>query len=60
VLADVFDRKVSLASALDDYGVVIDAASLTVDAAATTARRAARRAARGPIHCTFDRGDAPR
>ncbi len=47
VLRDVANELVSLASARDDYGVVIDASALAVDEAATTRRRAGLRAARG-------------
>ncbi len=47
VLRDVRNELVSPAAARDDYGVVIDPATGTVDRAATEARRAALRAARG-------------
>jgi hypothetical protein len=47
VLTDVRKELVSLASARDDYGVVLDATTWTVDAAATVARRADLRARRG-------------
>jgi N-methylhydantoinase B len=57
VLADVLDRKVSPASAFEDYGVVLDPTATAVEPAATAARRAALRSARGPIDWTFDRGD---
>jgi N-methylhydantoinase B len=42
VLADVLNEYVSVDAARDDYGVVIDAASMTVDDAATAILRAAR------------------
>ena len=42
VLDDVLDGYVSVEGASRDYGVVIDAATLTVDATATTARRTLR------------------
>jgi N-methylhydantoinase B len=42
VLADVLNEYVSLDAARDDYGVVIDPATMTVDAAATSASRAER------------------
>jgi N-methylhydantoinase B len=42
VLADVVNEYVSLAAARADYGVAIDAATMTVDAAATAALRAGR------------------
>jgi len=44
VLTDVLDEYVSIESARDDYGVVIDPASKTVDAKATAALRKAKRA----------------
>ncbi|MGR8919750.1 MAG: hydantoinase B/oxoprolinase family protein [Gammaproteobacteria bacterium] len=40
VLDDVLDEYISLESARDVYGVVIDPASMTIDAAATETRRA--------------------
>ena len=45
VLADVVNGYVSLDAARDDYGVVIDAATMTIDGAATTALRSERRTA---------------
>jgi N-methylhydantoinase B len=45
VLSDVLDEFVSVESARDDYGVVIDAKTETVDASATAALRAVKRAA---------------
>ena len=47
VLRDVRNELLSAAKAAADYGVVVDTARWTVDAAATQARRAAIRAARG-------------
>ncbi len=47
VLRDVRNGLVSLAAARDDYGVVVDPATETVDAAATAACRAALARARG-------------
>jgi N-methylhydantoinase B len=47
VLRDARNELVGLASAREDYGVVLDAATWTVDAAATTALRAELRARRG-------------
>jgi len=35
VLADVLEEKVGIAAARDDYGVVIDSFTMTVDARAT-------------------------
>jgi N-methylhydantoinase B len=47
VLRDVRNELVSLASAREDYGVVIDPTAWTVDEAATVEQRARLRAARG-------------
>jgi len=44
VLADVLDSFVSLISARDDYGVVIDPDAMTIDVAATAAERERLRA----------------
>jgi N-methylhydantoinase B len=41
---DVVEELITLAAARDDYGVVIDPASMAVDEAATTALRAQMRA----------------
>jgi N-methylhydantoinase B len=50
VLRDVRNELVSLESGRDDYGVVVDPATWTVDEAATAALRARLRAARpGPL-----------
>jgi N-methylhydantoinase B len=46
VLEDVIDEKVSLAQALDAYGVVIDAATMQLDDAATECKRNELRQAR--------------
>ena len=43
VLEDVVEGYVSLEGARQDYGVVVDPASMTVDEAATAAARAAMR-----------------
>jgi N-methylhydantoinase B len=45
VLADVVNGYVSLDAAREDYGVVIDAATMTIDSAATTALRSEPRTA---------------
>ncbi|MBL8131701.1 MAG: hydantoinase B/oxoprolinase family protein [Anaerolineae bacterium] len=45
VLSDVMNDYVSVESARRDYGVVIDPATMTIDAAATQALRSARRPA---------------
>jgi N-methylhydantoinase B len=45
VLADVVNEYVSLDAARDDYGVVIDAATMTIDGAATAALRSEPRTA---------------
>ncbi len=42
VLADVIDEFVSVEGAREDYGVVIDSATMTIDAAATARLRAER------------------
>jgi N-methylhydantoinase B len=47
VLRDVTNELVSVESARDDYGVVVDPATLTVDQAATARRRAELRSSRG-------------
>jgi N-methylhydantoinase B len=47
VLRDVRNGLVSLAGARDDYGVVVDPATWTVDPAATAARRAELTTRRG-------------
>jgi N-methylhydantoinase B len=57
VIEDVLDRRASLAEARDVYGVVIDAATWTVDAALTAQRRAELAAACRPDTPTYDRGD---
>ncbi|ADB50557.1 hydantoinase B/oxoprolinase family protein [Conexibacter woesei] len=48
VLDDVLDEYVSLDGAKSDYGVVVDAATRTVDAEATERERAARKREPGP------------
>jgi N-methylhydantoinase B len=60
VLADVLDGKVSAQSARADYGVALLVGGAAVDHDATKACREALRRARGPIHWTFDRGEAGR
>jgi len=47
VLRDVANELVSVESARDDYGVVLDQSGSAVDEAATTRRRTELRAARG-------------
>jgi N-methylhydantoinase B/oxoprolinase/acetone carboxylase alpha subunit len=42
VLGDVLDRYVSIDGAKQNYGVIIDAKTLTLDVAATHALRASR------------------
>lgn len=56
VLDDVFGRKVSLAAARAEYGVVLATGLDHVDEAATAALRLQLREARGPIRWTWDRG----
>jgi N-methylhydantoinase B len=60
VLEDVLDGKVSAEAAARDYGVVLDAAGVSVDALATKARRESLRAARPTIDWTYDRGPGGR
>lgn len=56
VFRDVLDRRVSLTGAYDDYGVVIDKNSMTLDPEKTTELRKEKARARGPITWTYDRG----
>jgi N-methylhydantoinase B len=56
VAADVLDGKVSRASALEAYGVVLTADGGAVDELATKESREALRRARGRIDWLFDRG----
>lgn len=60
VLEDVIDGKVSSEAARRDYGVVVDETKWWVDPAKTEELRAQRRAARGPVSWTFDRGEGVR
>jgi N-methylhydantoinase B len=55
VFSDVLDRKVSLESARDDYGVVFKNNHRAIDSAATEDLRQRLYAKRGPIEWTFDR-----
>lgn len=55
VVSDVLDRKVSLDSAREEYGVLMDA-SHSLDAEATTALRRRLTTSRGPVYWTYDRG----
>jgi N-methylhydantoinase B len=56
VLDDVLGRKVSVAIAREEYGVVLTPSFDHVDEPATVARRQQLREARGPIRWTWDRG----
>jgi len=56
VLRDVLDRKVSLRTAFEDYGVAIDEESMTIDSEKTGELRKERKKLRGPITWTYDRG----
>ena len=56
VLQDLLDRRVSLSSALEDYGVVIDSTSQQVDQDATGQRRSQMAGDRGPVDWTYDLG----
>ena len=60
VLQDVIDRKISLAAARDEYGVVIDPKTRTIDETATAELRREHARQRGPIDWTFDRGEGDR
>lgn len=56
IRADVRDGLISIASARDDYGVVLQAGTLDIDGAATKRLRGERTVARGPVTWTYDRG----
>lgn len=56
VWEDVEDRKVSLESAHDLYGVVVDPKSGRLDGGGTQELRARMKQERGPITWTYDRG----
>ncbi len=56
VLDDVADGFVSIAGARTDYGVVVDAGSLTLDAEATRRLRAERRTGLPAARVFFERG----
>jgi len=60
VRTDVLRRFVSVEKARDEYGVVIDRESMTVDSAATGARRDELRAVRGETAELFDFGSTRR
>ena len=57
VVDDVLDRKISIESARQDYGVVIDPNTFAVSEGETEALRERMRRERGPITWTYDRGD---
>jgi len=56
VLRDVLDGRVSMKVAVDDYGVVIDGKSMTIDLRETTKLRKEKAGKRGPINWTYDQG----
>ena len=56
VLQDVLDRRVSMSSALEDYGVVINPVTREVDLEATLTRRGEIAGDRGPVDWTYDLG----
>jgi N-methylhydantoinase B len=60
VLRDVIDRKISVAAARDQYGVMIDPKSRQIDPQGTARCRAELRQRRGSIDWTYDRGEAGR
>ncbi len=57
VLQDVLDRRISVDSAAEDYGVVIHKTSMTVDPDRTRGLREKLAAERGPITWTYDQGE---
>jgi N-methylhydantoinase B len=56
IVQDVLDRRISRQSALENYGVVVDAEG-ALDSQATGDRRRERLAERGECRQTFDRGE---
>jgi len=56
VLRDILDERVSLKAAADDYGVVIDEESMTINQDKTARSRQEKAKARGPITWTYDQG----
>ncbi|MFQ5875192.1 MAG: hydantoinase B/oxoprolinase family protein, partial [Dehalococcoidia bacterium] len=56
VLQDVLDRRVSVESALEDYGVVIDQEARVVNLEETAKERRRRRGERGDVTWTYDLG----
>ncbi len=57
VLRDVLDGRVSLKAAVDDYGVIIDEETMTINEEKTVQLRENKTRARGPVTWTFDRGE---
>ena len=56
VLRDVLDRRVSLKSAREDYGIVVNGKSMTLDLEMTSRLRQERKKLRGPVTWRYDRG----
>ncbi len=56
VLEDLLDSRVSPESALEDYGVVIDLKTKTVDEDKTSSTRQSRRESRGEVTWTYNLG----
>jgi N-methylhydantoinase B len=56
VLQDVLNRKVSIKTAEENYGVVIEEKSMTIDFEKTKALREEKARLRGPITWTYDLG----
>jgi N-methylhydantoinase B len=56
VLKDVITRRVSLEAAEEEYGVIIDEKSMTIDLDKTSELRNEKARLRGPITWTYDRG----
>lgn len=56
VLRDVLDGSLSLKAAADDYGVIIDEESMTINQEETAELRENKARARGPVTWHYDRG----
>ena len=55
-LRDVLDGRISPKAAADDYGVVIDKDSMTINQEKTVKVRKDKARTRGPVTWTYDRG----
>ena len=56
VLKDVLNGRVTIKAAVNNYGVIIDEESMTINEEKTIELREDKAKARGPITWTFDRG----